>query len=77
MEATTAINGHEAFEILCNQDFDLVVLDLQMPISDGYETCKNIKKRYNSQSIFHFDSKHSHSPKHSDVDQNLSHFSNI
>ena len=55
MEATTAINGHEAFEIVCNNNFDLVVLDLQMPISDGYETCENIIKRYNRENIFNFD----------------------
>ena len=46
METKTAINGHEAFEILCNfkLGFDLLILDLHMPISDGYETCKNIIK---------------------------------
>jgi len=48
MEVETSINGHQAFEILSKQQdskrFDLVVLDLNMPISDGYETCKNIIK---------------------------------
>ena len=41
----TAINGYQAFEILCQMNdgfFDLVVLDLNMPISDGYDTCRNI-----------------------------------
>ena len=60
-DTTTAINGFEAFEIvsdsLKDQDrdfqtqyqetFDLIVLDLGMPISDGYESCRNIKKLYN------------------------------
>jgi two-component system sensor histidine kinase/response regulator len=47
MEITTAINGHQAFEILSkSMDFDLVVLDLDMPISNGYETCSNIVKLY-------------------------------
>ena len=26
--------------------FDLIVLDLNMPISDGYEACKNIVNLY-------------------------------
>jgi DNA-binding response OmpR family regulator len=40
-EVTTAINGHEAFEHFKrpNQIYDLIVLDLNMPISDGFETC--------------------------------------
>ena len=47
MEVTTAINGHQAFEFLSkSRDFDLVVLDLHMPISDGYETCSNIVKLF-------------------------------
>jgi CheY-like chemotaxis protein len=53
MEITTAINGHQAFELLSKTlDFDLVVLDLHMPISDGYETCSNIVKLYNEERIF-------------------------
>ena len=56
MEVTTAINGHQAFEILSKHTeenfFDLVILDLNMPISDGYETCKNIVKFFKSEGIF-------------------------
>lgn len=53
MDVTTAINGHQAFEILNKSlDFDLVVLDLHMPISDGYETCANIVKLYQNENIF-------------------------
>lgn len=57
MEVTTAINGYEAFQFICNseEDFDLVALDLHMPISDGYETCRNIIKHFNSEKIFQFD----------------------
>ena len=56
MKVTTAINGHHAFEImnksLEGESFDLVVLDLNMPISDGYETCQNVIKLFNCQKIF-------------------------
>ena len=58
MQVTTAINGHQAFEILNKskeedaEKFDLVVLDLNMPISDGYETCRNINKLFSSLQMF-------------------------
>ena len=56
-ETTTAQNGHEAYELAVNsfnEDqngynsnlFDIIVLDLNMPISDGFEACKNILKLY-------------------------------
>ena len=32
--------------------FDLVILDLQMPISNGYETCAKILDLYKSSGIF-------------------------
>ena len=49
---TPAVNGHEAFTFVqkslqSNKDyFDLIVLDLQMPISNGYETCRKILTLY-------------------------------
>ena len=39
-----AYNGKEALEILDKTDVDLVFLDLQMPVMDGFETLQNIKK---------------------------------
>lgn len=46
-EVVTAINGLEAYTKLYETldekvYFDLVVLDLNMPISDGYESCNKI-----------------------------------
>ena len=59
MDVTTAINGHQAFEILSKQTednlFDIVILDLNMPISDGFETCKNIVKFFKDKGIFKID----------------------
>ena len=52
-DIVTAYNGHMAYEevLKVHQDpaegFDLVVLDLNMPISDGYTACHNIRKLYN------------------------------
>jgi PAS domain S-box-containing protein len=38
-----ANNGKEALEVISKNDYDLVVMDLQMPIMDGYETIKHIR----------------------------------
>jgi len=54
-EVMTALNGHEAF-LKVQEQFDkddltgmidLIVLDLNMPISDGYDACTKIVKLYN------------------------------
>jgi two-component system chemotaxis sensor kinase CheA len=40
----TAFNGQEALKLLeTNQDIDIVLLDLMMPVMDGFETIKNIR----------------------------------
>jgi len=46
-------DGVEAIEILEKSDIDMILLDLHMPIMDGYETLKQIKSndKYNSLSI--------------------------
>ena len=63
---TTAQNGFEAFEMIQaivkqenlslsninDRMFCLVLLDLNMPISDGFETCKNITSLYNCKNLF-------------------------
>jgi CheY-like chemotaxis protein/class 3 adenylate cyclase len=41
---TTAENGRQALELLRDQPFDLVLLDILMPEMDGYETLGQIKR---------------------------------
>lgn len=36
-------NGQEALDVLVTQSFDLVLMDCQMPVLDGYETTKIIR----------------------------------
>lgn len=43
-EIVEASNGMEALELVKNNDFDLIVMDVMMPKLDGFSTCKEIKK---------------------------------
>ncbi len=40
----SAASGKEALELVRNHDFALILLDIQMPEMDGYETARHIKR---------------------------------
>jgi CheY-like chemotaxis protein len=46
-ELETANNGLEALNILNEQDFDVVLMDLSMPVMDGAEATLEIRKSIN------------------------------
>ncbi len=41
----SALDGYKALELLANQEFDVLVLDLRMPGMDGLSTLKAIRER--------------------------------
>ncbi len=43
-EATAAANGKEALKVLAQQRFDLILMDLQMPELDGFQTASIIRQ---------------------------------
>ncbi|MCL1465204.1 ATP-binding protein [Argonema galeatum] len=44
-QADCATNGQAALELMTNTSYDLVLMDCQMPVLDGYETTKRIRVR--------------------------------
>lgn len=48
-QVTIAGNGHEALDALKNEVPDLVLLDLHMPLMDGFETAKHIRESQDPQ----------------------------
>ena len=47
-EIYAAIDGERAFKVLAHQSIDLILLDVMMPHTDGFEVCRKLKsdKRY-------------------------------
>lgn len=46
-----AYNGQETVELIDNEQPDLVVLDLIMPIKDGRDICRDLKKNPKTKNI--------------------------
>ena len=50
--AALAENGKEALEMLETDDYDLILMDVQMPVMDGIEATMRIKGKYGDQSPY-------------------------
>src|SRR5947209_3085624 len=50
-ELVAANSGEEALRCLLNDDFAVILLDVQMPVMDGFETAAHIKERERSRHI--------------------------
>lgn len=44
-ETVCAYDGAEAIEICKTEDFDLIIMDVMMPETDGFHACKEIRKK--------------------------------
>ncbi len=50
-ETITAKNGQEAIEKM-SDEIDLVILDVMMPVMDGFEACQRIREKYKVPILF-------------------------
>jgi DNA-binding response OmpR family regulator len=50
-EVITANNGELAVEKAVQTQPDLIVLDIMMPVLDGYETCRRLKRQPETKNI--------------------------
>lgn len=44
----TALNGVGALQKINGKQFDLILMDIEMPVMDGFETIKNLKENYSN-----------------------------
>ena len=42
-EVVTATNGQEALDLIQKEEPDLILLDIRLPVMNGYEVCQRVK----------------------------------
>ena len=52
IELVEAANGEEAIQKACSESFDLILMDVQMPVCDGLEATKHLREQGNTTPIF-------------------------
>ncbi len=48
IQITNAFNGKEAVDLCANEKFDIILMNIEMPVMDGFEATKEIRK-FNSE----------------------------
>jgi len=51
MNVLTAVNGVEALDIVCHRPVDVIILDIEMPVMNGFQLCRIVKKDEKLKSI--------------------------
>lgn len=51
VQLDTAENGSAALEKLAHPHYDLVLMDLQMPVMDGFECCEHLRRDYDAEQL--------------------------
>lgn len=51
-QVTRAANGEEAFELLSDMVYHLILLDINLPDTDGFEICKELRRSTTTPIIF-------------------------
>ncbi len=51
MSVTMAMNGQEAISFLEKDDFDLILMDIQMPVMDGYQATQYIRSHFDDEPV--------------------------
>ena len=44
MEVDAAYDGEEAFNMIQNKEYDLVILDVMLPKMDGIQVCQQVRE---------------------------------
>jgi len=43
-----ALNGEDALEMISQKSYDLIILDIMLPVVDGWTVCKELRKNYDT-----------------------------